>query len=59
MVASADTPMHRPKVYRGSRARIKRLDAWAQTPAGIWILFSVSLAAAFVLLTCLASLPPD
>lgn len=49
--------MHPPKVYRGSRARVKRITVRSLTPAGIWILFAVSLAAAFVLLTCLASLP--
>jgi len=47
------------KVYRGSRARLNRLRAWSLTPAGIWILFAVSLAAAFTVLACLAALPPD
>jgi hypothetical protein len=51
--------MRPAKVYRGSRARLKRVSVWSLTPAGIWILFAVSLAAAFVVLACLASLPPD
>jgi hypothetical protein len=49
--------MRSPKVFRGSRARIKRLDGWEQTPASIWILFALSLAGAFLVLACLASVP--
>jgi hypothetical protein len=42
--------------YRGSSSRIRRLKWRAQTPAGIWILFSLALSAIFILLACLARL---
>jgi hypothetical protein len=51
--------VHPPRHYRGSSSRIRRLKWYAHTPAGIWVLFAMSLAAVFVLLACLASLPPD
>jgi hypothetical protein len=36
---------------------MKRISGWSLTPPGIWILFALSLAAAFGVLACLASLP--
>jgi hypothetical protein len=57
IVTPPGTRMRPPKVYRGSRARLKRTNAWTQTPASIWILFALSLGAVFLVLAWLASRP--
>ena len=44
------------KVYRGSRARIRRLSVWTHTPAGVWILFALALSGVFLILALLATL---
>jgi len=56
-VTRNENEMHPPRIFRGSRARLSRIDARALTPTSIWILFGLSLGAAFTLLACLASLP--